>query len=364
LIHTSTMRHCKPLPPLLVFLFALESVSSFNIAPTIERYSNRVVALDAQKKLSMAEKRKRRGKRLPPKPLDDLPPSNLDFKSKPQQAENEEGSLVVDEAARSDTEDATTTKAQRLLQSQRESVAMLTAVRECVEKLPAANIQTALDAQGYWYCDDFLKDAAVLVAGRGVIDQMSTEGVALLQTEGMAQDVSNLGSGEYVCNLQGGNDQYVVSPRSIEWVVAVTKHLATHLVFKQPAQLLSTSNCMANMRTFDRKALLASLALLTGQNDVETMEVSRPFATIVQDERSDLRRLSLFYYLVSSDWETTAGGGITFEKTGENVHAKRDRLVILKSDTTAVRQEFWKGREDLPYASCIELHLVVHTTKQ
>jgi hypothetical protein len=65
------------------------------------------------------------------------------------------------------------------------------------------------------------------------------------------QDATNLASGEYVCKLEGGNDQYRISPRAIEWVVSVTKHLPGHLASVMP---LDNANCMGLMRTFDRKA--------------------------------------------------------------------------------------------------------------
>lgn len=319
----------------------------------------------SEKKLSMAEKRKRRAnKRLPlPKPATDSPatdllPSGLDFKSKRPPTYNSAGAVVASqEDAQNGGGEATLTKAQRLLQSQRESVAMLTAVRECVEALPADEIKAALAEQGYYCCDDFLKDDLIL-------DQLSAEGVALLQM--MTQDfVANLGSGEYVCSLQGGGDQYVVSPRSVEWVVSVTKHLAAHL---KMSESLSATNCIASMRTFDRKALAASLALLTGESNItEAVNASaqRPFGTIVNDVETDLRRLSLVYYLVDAAWDAAVsggsdgGGGMSFQSSEEIVHPKRDRLVLFQSNSCIFQKQVWRGREDAPFASCIELHLLV-----
>ncbi len=46
------------------------------------------------------------------------------------------------------------------------------------------------------------------------------------------------------------------------------------------------------------------------------------------------------------------------ESTEVHVPAVRDRLVIWKSDTAMHRQEAWKGSDDMPIASCIELHLI------
>lgn len=332
----------------------------------------------------MAEKRKKRAKRLPPKPIEDLPPAKLDSQQRPVvPATTTSTTDAVAEASGEAQTPATATatavqekgtspqtKAQKLLESQRESVAMLTAVREAVEQqLSRDDIRAQLDEQGYWYGDDFL-------ASSRFVDAMATEGVALLQ-HNMSQGV--LGSGEFVESLLGGEAQYQMSPRSIEWVVSLTKHAPAQFA----AMSLSAAHCMATMRTFDRNVLEASLRLLLtspssdepGDDDKDVAAAianlpKRPWGKVVTDPASDRRRLSLYYYLVPEAWDADCGGGLTFLDNNMNssedhettvkttVAAKRNRLVIFKSDETSIRSEPWRGNSELQHGSCIELHLI------
>lgn len=284
-----------------------------------------------KKKLNMAEKRKRRAKT--PQRRHDLPPSKLDFAkpSKPLEATKAPNVKPTDSAEMS--------KAKELLEAQRASVATLTKVKECFEKIPAEDLARALESKGYWYTDNFLADATL-------IDQLQTEGSELL--EKMKPD--GLGSGEYVVNLQGGQEQYVQAPRSIEWVVSATKHFPS----SDALPVLDSANCMGIMRTFDRKAFLASLNLLTGNE--KSSESQRPLEPVVTDD-SDLRVLSMRYYLVPSEWQF--GGSLEFPEE-VTVDACRDRLVIFKSDLP-YRSLTWKGDNDNLRASCMELHLVKKT---
>ena len=123
------------------------------------------------------------------------------------------------------------------------------------------------------------------------------------------------------------------------------------------------------MRTLDRNVLKASWKLLTGQDldkdDGDNDEIHLPprlARRIVTDPATDLRRLSLYYYLVPETWDATCGGGLTFPTAGDEttttVTAQRDRLILVRSDTTMVRPEPWKGQRDIPHGSCIELHLL------
>jgi hypothetical protein len=286
--------------------------------------------------------------------------------------------------ANANDDDDTMTKAQQLLQSQRKSVAMLTLVRERLEALPAADIQSALANQGFWYSDN--SDTAGFLQSPDMLQELQQEGVFLYESGLMSVDVDRLATGEYCCALAGGQDQYVSSPRSIELVVSTTKHLSPAVLLKdtdvkgaaaQAQVVLDDTKCMASMRTFDRKARQAAQVLLTGStgstdnddadngdNDSDNDETT-PFGRTVTgdiDGQPDRRKISLCYYLVPDHW--SHGGDMVFQQSNNGdgnevrVPAVRDRLVIWKSDTTMHRQEPWKGSDDMPLASCIELHLI------
>jgi len=322
---------------LCFLLFSLDHVEAF----LISKASLYEPGLFAKKKpkLSMAEKRRRRAKQLAPRKVE-LPPANLQGQKTTTETPTEKES---DEKSPSTPSEMT--KAQQLLEAQRQSVAMLTTVKECVQGLNADDIELSLKEKGYWCIDNFLNNPSVL-------DELQQEGVALLEEGSMVPDVNHLGSGEYVCRLQGGNEQYVISPRIIDCVVSMTKHLPSQL----PTLDLDGANCMATMRTFDRKALQASIQLLTDGEQVEELP-PRSFG-IVASEENDQRRLSMRYYLVPSEWTEACGGGLTFQDTNESIEAVRDRLVLWRSSTAVYREEAWKGSDRLTTASCIELHLL------
>lgn len=202
------------------------------------------------------------------------------------------------------------------------------------------------------------------------LDALQKEAIALLVMNAsssfqMQQDVNHLGSGEYTVSIVGGSEQYQICPRSIEWVVATTKHWGIGMA---DWNYLDHTNCMATMRTFDRKAQLASWKLLTGEspanwNDQNITAISpRSFEKTVVDGNVDKRRISVRYYLVDDEWDESCGGGLTFVAKTSGQHqaiaAKRDRLVVWQSDSCMVRQEIWKGNDQLNYGSCIELHLL------
>ena len=271
----------------------------------------------AKRKLSSAEKRKKRAKRLVPKPVTGKP---VNFEKKP----------VEDD----DSEPPPTERAKKLLHAQRTSVAMLTLVRERVEELDYDAIQKSLSSSGYHVVDGFLQND-------DIVTELQEEGLSLLKKDLMEVDLDHLGSGEYVCKIEGGEEQYQSCPRSVELVVSTTKHMA-------PAfDNLDGSVCMAIMRTYDHKAQMASLQLLKNVPE-------RPMDILAKEE-NDVRRLNLLYYPISPQWQ--GEGGVTLE-SGERIQAKRDRLVFLKSDTCVHRKEPWLGKDGLEHASCIELHLI------
>jgi hypothetical protein len=208
----------------------------------------------------------------------------------------------------------------------------------------------------------------------------------------MSEDMDRLAAGEYCCALAGGQDQYVACPRSIELVVSTTKHLNKAVLSTGGEEnapfagvVLDDSKCQADMRTFDRQAWKAAQVLFTGEstptddmdqvsnssantgsNDGDDTSAARPFGRTVTgdiDGQADRRKISLCYYLVPENW--SHGGDMVFQQKNADdktteviVPAVRDRLVIWKSDTALHRQEPWEGSDDMPLASCIELHLI------
>ena len=239
-------------------------------------------------------------------------------------------------------------KAQELVDKQRRSVAMLTLVKESIEKISSEEATAALANDGYFVMDNFLNQ-------EGTIDELQQEGVRMLDN-GLAADLENLASGMFVGPIKGGEEQYLVCPRSIEYVVSTTKHFGSMVL---PDMALDGEKCLGRMRTFDRQAFQAAKDLLVGQEAGEGDESNRhnaPFQRIVDStDQTDQRRLSLRYYLVDNDW--SFGGGVEFDNGG-HVEAKRDRLVLWKSAETALRERPWKGDADHRFGSCLELDLI------
>jgi hypothetical protein len=375
------------------------------------------------KKVSMAEKRRQRAKRLPARPVTSTPrrpeskappnPHQVEASSSSVEAKDTAASEATTPSSSSSSSTAAAvgsdedyaegieTKAQQLLKSQRKSVAMLTLVRERLEALPAAEIQSALQQKGFWYSDsgdsgdsDTGPDTGNgFLQSQTISNELQREGVTLYESGAMSVDMDRLAAGEYSCLLAGGPDQYAACPRSIELVVSTTKHLNKAVLESKDVSasagvVLDDTKCMASMRTFDRQAWKAAQVLLTGKstptgtydtdqdgnnsantgsNDDDASSVTRPFERTVTndiDGQKDRRKISLCYYLVPENW--SHGGDMVFQQKAANdgettevhVPALRDRLVVWKSDTALHRQEPWNGSDDMPLASCIELHLI------
>ena len=231
--------------------------------------------------------------------------------------------------------------AKQMIAAQRKSLDMLAFVRERVESLPSHVISQSLDTIGFCVLDSFL-------GNDDVISILQSEGDVLLRDNKMETDLRALGSGEFFATIKGGQEQYPLCPRTIELVVSMTKHIATII----KGYNLSPRNCMATIRTFDRKAKVASNVLVTGSD----MIPARPFG-IVNDDDTDSRKVTVLYYLVSSEWQNE--GGITFEQENTTISAKRDRLIILRSDTCRHRLEAFLGHDGLNTATFLELHFIV-----
>ena len=294
-----------------------------------------------KRKPSMKEKRKQRQMKQSGEqfknPFANFPKSELDVKasSVPKELETPQTLFNPTEAAG---------RARELLKAQRASVDMLTKVRECIEALPPEEIMSGLNEHGFYIVDNLLGD-------ENIVAQLAAEAMELHEAGELEIDMANLGSGEYTTPIKGGTEQYTKCPRLVEWTVATTKHLPHRIT--EPD--LDSSACMAILRTFDRKAFQASLNLLTGSEEVP--ETNKPFATVVSNPNEDKRRISLQYFMVPESWDPSCGGHISFG-CDSVASAKRDRLVIWKSDSTSIRKEVWKGNDDINLASCLELHLL------
>eukprot|EP00535_Pseudo-nitzschia_heimii_P005567 CAMPEP_0197188090 /NCGR_PEP_ID=MMETSP1423-20130617/17205_1 /TAXON_ID=476441 /ORGANISM="Pseudo-nitzschia heimii, Strain UNC1101" /LENGTH=305 /DNA_ID=CAMNT_0042639843 /DNA_START=243 /DNA_END=1156 /DNA_ORIENTATION=- len=296
----------------------------------------------------MAEKRKRRQKKSlgGPNPYAGLPSPKLDFSRDPD----------TPEPMRVENPEAAAEKAKELLAAQRKSVNMLTMVKERIkERLGDVSIREKLQTDGFAIIDGFLgEDEAAGV----ILSQLEEEGKNMLEKGCMEIDTANIGKGQYVVPIEGGEEQYATCPRMVEIIVSGTKHVPE--VFGKSDEDtsadqeseefvldLDTSACMATLRTFDRKALMASLTLLTGNNDdsaLDTAAEETPLA-VIADSDDDKRRLSLHFFIVPDEWNENCGGGLEFEG-GIKVNAKKDRLVVFSSNTTKCKSIPWKGSDD------------------
>lgn len=329
-----------------------------------------------RKKESMAAKRKRRSQATQKKKqtleesTSQLPPSKLDFKTTPKPPSLTQATVVsaaIDgNKEDSDSNNNPNEKAKELVRAQQESVQMLTHVANQIEALDVEKLVSKLNNQGYFVVNDFLQsDIAV---------KIQQECESIYQQNDMTADVTNLGTGEFIVALEGGQEQYPKCPRSIELIVSLTNKLSARLnnVENYHGPVLDDRACaQATARVFDRSSLKASLELLLGANDdmdtvLQNVATSK-YQTVVerdeQDETSseDLRKLSLCYFAVPSSWDESCGGGISFQNDDNSetsVDARRNRLVLWKSDAAFFRKEPFRGSEEMPIAVCIELHLL------
>eukprot|EP00536_Pseudo-nitzschia_multiseries_P016042 jgi/Psemu1/312725/fgenesh1_kg.1006_\ len=353
--------------PLAAPFFVQTQTSSAVVKTCVNRNSDGVslemAAKRKKKKPSMKERLQRRREKAKggPNPYADLPSPNLELFSSDE--EKEEPIKVANPEAAAE-------KAKQLLKAQRDSVNMLTLVKEQImERLSESEFRGSLEENGFAVIDDFFGSNSSddtdekKASPASILTQLEEEGSRMLEEGGMEVDVANLGKGQYIAPIAGGEKQYTACPRIVEIVVSATKHVPE--VFGDDSHEYTTlkldpSACMATLRSFDRKALKASLALLMGnENADDILEQDTPFS-VMADKVDDQRKLSLNYYIVSDKWDEQCGGGLEFE-SGVKVHAKKDRLVAFYSDSTKFKSIVWKGSDDAPetrIGSAIELHLV------
>lgn len=367
----------------LVEAFVATPISPFRTSPPI--FTTRLLL--AKKKLSMAQKRKRRGKKLPPRPVErssvyDSGP-RVDAWDKTSATGTTTDTPSQQQTPPEEVEDKNKARAAALVESQRKSVEALTHVRECVEGLPYDAIVSALnEPQGYYVTDSFLND-------ENMVFEMESESLSMLNDNKLELDLTYVGSGEYVTRLEGGEEQYKDCPRSIEFLVSLTRHMTPLLnergLMEGRGCRLDEAASMGSLRVYDRKVRMDTLGMLIGKDDEENKRggnvgeeeevpaplLPRPFGYANGNDEDDARKVTVLYFLTPSGWDGPCGGGVTVRREGDVtdvrdggdndgvlVEAKRDRLVIFRSDSCLVRMEAWDGRDEMESGSCLVTHLV------
>ena len=328
-----------------------------------------------KRKMTMKEKRKQRAKRRPSIEVDrgllnDLPPVDQWEKTQSPSGETKKKVKVIEDDTTSDDDDVdleaqqTKAKASSLVESQRKSVDTLTYIRKRVEENPSLSYNEAARSildKGYFVYSNFISSDDEF--GDNLLSEMLQECSDMLANDKLERDITRLGDGEYLTTLVGG-ESYADCPRLTEYVVSLTRHLPP--LFNKELDELETTDMtkldatasMGTLRVYNRKTRQGESMLANPDEDSE-----KPFGVICGDKDgtdNDTRRLTAMLFLSSKDWDTSCGGGVTVESTGERVDAVRDRIVLLRSDSCSYRQEPWFGNDEegLDLASCAIVHFV------
>ena len=370
------------------------SISTFrSTSPSTSTSTSRLtssILFATKQKLTFAQKKKKRGRKqktsihLPKQRIaDDIQPDKWD-KTSPVTTTTSTSSTSVE----SKDEKEVKSEAAALIETQRKSIAMLSHVRERLEALPISSIQKVLsddsrsEEQYYYYIqDDFLLN-------QDQMNEMMNESRYLFDNNKLT--LVEVGSGEYTAPLTGG-DTYADSPRCVEFVASMTRHLPPLLnnppindnddTDKKMGSMISSNfvldetASMMNVMAFDRRSKLASFELLIAgaekedkNMDTDAMEddnvLMRPFEYVTGGDVNDARKVTAIYFMTSHKWDpTTCGGGITIQKdSGETVvvEAKQNRLVLFRSDKCLRMRNIWKGKDEegMDFAGCLVTHLV------
>lgn len=246
-------------------------------------------------------------------------------------------------------------QASALIEAQRQSVNTLNLVKGGIDQLSKEDLSNALSSDNYYtIIDNFLSDSTLVQA-------LADEGRSLLKDKHLS--ILQVGSGEFGAPLTGG-DKYAQSPRSVEWVVGMTKNFPPMVKELNLVDSASIGSVMA----FDRQAKLKSLELLYGSSgnaDGDTGTIDRPFEYANGGDDTDSRKVTAIYFTTEEGWEKGFGGGITVRPSEEKeddveIEVKRDRLVLLRSDKCLHRRNEWRGKEDMDHihGGCLVTHFI------
>jgi len=365
-------------PAVIVAVMVSCQVHSF-MPPTKQCTTNQRMTsslMAKKRKITMKEKRKQRAKRRPSIEVDrgllnDLPPVDQWEKTQQTSGEVQKKVKVIEDDTTSVDDDVdleaqqTKAKASSLVESQRKSVDTLTYIRKRVEENPSLSYNEAarsiLDKGNFVY-NNFLSSDDEF--GDNLLSEMLQECSDMLANDKLERDITRLGDGEYLTKLTGG-ESYADCPRLTEYVVSLTRHFPP--LFNKELDMLEMTTemtkldataSMGTLRVYNRKTRQGESMLANPDEDSE-----KPFGVICGDSDdidNDTRRLTAMLFLSSKDWDTSCGGGVTVESTGERVDAVRDRIVLLRSDSCSYRQEPWFGNDEggLDLASCVIVHFV------
>jgi hypothetical protein len=203
----------------------------------------------AASKKNMKQKRKNRA----PKPFS-IPKENLnvprpDAWEKVQSTEEKIQLLKDQEEERNRAQQEADARAKQLIESQRKSVAVLTHIKDRVSSINGEDLVKALRNDECYIVDGFLKyhkDPQKDSASSTTLSEDNEEREAESATEKLTADIASeileegkhmydnslleldvsrgVTSGEYIVPITGG-EQYIHCPRSVEFVVAMTRHL-------------------------------------------------------------------------------------------------------------------------------------------
>jgi hypothetical protein len=358
---------------------------------------------------SMRERRKQRARRGQRPPATTPPPPRTPAVVHDDRESHRDGSTAATSSSsytisHDDESYEIANRASSLIESQRRSVECLTYVRNRIERsFPARDAVGALIDRGYYACDGFLSSPSTSTSsssstigddvdddgryGDALLSEMMSECTEMLSNDKLTRDITRLIDGEYVTNIVGG-EAYVNCPRLTEYVVSLTRHLppllegaykntdatANAIAGDDDVCDLDDTASMATLRMYDRKTRLGAETLLTNRDaaDDDTRDdasATRPYGVVCDDvgdgTERDARRLTALLFLSSDEWDgSTCGGGITMKDGGERIHAMRDRIVLLRSDTCYHRMEPWWGGEGvgLDRAGCAIVHFVKRRT--
>jgi len=256
-------------------------------------------------------------------------------------------------AARSDDDDAAavTSRAAELVKLQKRSVQVLTAVKDSVSGLDGESVRSALSASGYCVVDNFLEDAVLT-------GEMEAEAASLYRSpEASSFSTVSIGSGIYASSVEGGEERYAASPRLVEYVVSLTRHLVP--ILNAGGGTLREGVQRNSLRVYDRAAKKSALEAIVGESvdGKKFAEVGGTAGFVSEEQKTEGVGVAVLYYMVPEGWEKweeeegVYHGGGKVQILGEDgkvlksISPVRDRLVLIRGDVRHV-EDGWVGQND------------------